>query len=174
MKLIYSAILILSLIACSNNKSKAPTRPFDNFIFSYSAEMAYSIKFTTNDTVFLFVSFPKTGKKYFSTIQSKDKERLDSFLNTNRLSSFDTTYIQENLSDGVSYKFYLTKDTAVNWVFVYGKEGPKQLYTFASWLTTLKEQLKFYEYNGKVDFGNLKYIELPLVPPPPIDDKNSP
>jgi hypothetical protein len=144
------------------------TNPFDNFVFSYSAEAsAYSLKFTTSDTIFLSVNFPEQGSKYFSVIKDKQKNILDSFLHTNKFSTYDTTYIQKYLQDGISYKFYLTKDTTINWVYVYGDEAPKELYIFANWLTNLKAQLKFYPYNGRVKFGDLKYIELPIVPPPP-------
>ena len=166
---------ILVLFGCHNNKSKGQLKSFDSFVFSYSAEdLAYSMKFTfDSDTTFLGISFPEKGNKYFAIIQVKDKKMIDSFLSVYKLSSFDTTYIQEHLNDGIEYKFYLTKDTTKNWVYIYGQEGPKELYLFANWLTNFKEQLKFYPYNGKVKFGDLKYIELPIVSPPPRENKNN-
>jgi hypothetical protein len=168
MKCLINLLLILFLVSCSNDEPKVRTNPFDNFIFSYSAEdSAYSLKFTPNDTIFLGVYFPEHGNKYFSIIKDKQRNTLDSFLYANKLSTYDTTYIQKYLQDGIAYKFYITKDTAANWTYIYGDEGPKKLYTFANWLTSLKEQLKFYPYNKKVKFGDLRYIELPIVPPPP-------
>jgi hypothetical protein len=99
-------------------------------------------------------------------------QRLDSFLKENDFKRYDTIYFQNNLQDGGSYKFYLTKDSAINWVFIYGHEGPKSLYDFAKWLDNLKDRQTFYPIDTTIDFGNLKYILLPPIPPPPTNNSH--
>lgn len=170
MKCFSFVYLIFYLVSCSYDTPKGVKNSSDSFVFSYSAEnSAYSLKFTNEDTIFLVVNFPEEGNTYFSIIKGNQKSTLDSFLYASKFSTYDTTYINEYLNDGVAYKFSLTKDSEVNWTYIYGDKGPKELYVFAKWLTTLKDQSKFYTYRGKVNFGNLRYIELPVVQPPPID-----
>lgn len=167
MKLTKVLLLASFLLGCDRNEQDKKTRLFESFVFSFSAEdSAYSLKFTNTDTVFFLKSFPSPGGIYIGTIQEKDKNILDSLIKSKDLSKYDTTYIQNNLQDGISYKFYLTQGKFVNWVYIYGDEGPKELYAFAKWLTDLTEHLKLYPFNGKADFGDLKYIALPIVPPP--------
>lgn len=170
MKYFYIISLLIFLLGCHNNHPKQQPEPFNNFVFSYSTEhLNYSMKFSAaDDSVFLCIHFPEKGNTYYSVISKKDKNVLDVSLNTYKLSSFDTTYIQENLQDGNSYKFYIEKDSIKSWVYIYGYEGPEKLYRFSDWLISLKDRLKFYPYNGHVEFGDLRYIQLPIVPAPPI------
>jgi hypothetical protein len=167
-------LFFLALITASCKNEPTTERPtYSEFVFSCSEENAnYSIKFISGDTIFLEKRFPRPRELYYAIIQHKEKEKLDSFLNKTDFTQYDTVYFQNNLQDGVSYKFYLTKDTATNWVLIYGNEGPKPLYDFAKWLTNLKDRQTFYSIDTTIDFGNLKYILLPPIPPPPINNSH--
>ena len=158
--------LVLITASCKNGQiSKHST--YNDFVFSTSTESDnYSLKFTDSDTIFFEKRFPKPKQLYYAIIQNNDKEKLDSILQKTDFTKYDTVYFQNNLQDGISYKFYLTKKAHVNWVLMYGHTGPKSLYDFADWLTNLKDRQTFHPINGTVDFGNLIYIILPPIPPP--------
>ena len=133
----------------------------------------YSIKFTGSDTIFLQSRFPIPKRLYYGIIQTNERKKLDSFLQNINLTSYDTVYFQNNLQDGGNYKFYLRQNSIVNWVLIYGHNGPKPLYEFADWLTALKDQQHFYPTNAAVNFGDLTYIILPPIPPPPKNGPNT-
>lgn len=161
------------IISCHEKALTVKSTKFDNFIFSYSQLYAdYSIKFTNSDTIFLQRRFPQPRAVFYSIIQNKDSLKLDSFLTKIDLKKYDTVYMQNNLQDGDSYKFVMSNDTITKWTFIYGNEGPKQLYDFANWLRDLQERQRFYPIDTSIYFGNLNYIVLPQVPPPP-KTKNS-
>lgn len=173
MKLSLIPLTIISLSACSTNNQKTKLTTFDTFVFSYRQLYTdYSIKFTNSDTIFLQKRFPRPKALFYSIIQNNDVLKLDSFLTTSSFKKYDTLYVQNNLEDGSSYKFVLTKNMTTNWIFIYGKEGPKTLYEFGNWLSDFKERQIFYPIDAKIDFGNLNYILLPEIPSQP-DIKNS-
>ena len=116
--------------------------------------------------------FPNPNENYFAIVDRKQIDLLDSFINAIQLTRFDTMYFQNNLQDGGRYKFYLKLDTTTKWTFIYGKEGPKALYEFGDWLINFKEQVNYTRIDRKIDFGDLRYIELPPLPPPPIKENS--
>jgi hypothetical protein len=166
-------LFIVITIGCDKKNQQKKLNSFDNFVFTNSELYSdYSIKFTNSDTIFLERRFPKPKELSYSIIQREEIEKLDSFLKKNDFKRYDTLYFQNNLQDGASYKFYLTKDTVISWVLIYGNEAPRPLYDFAKWLDNLKNQQTFYQIDTTIDFGNLKYILLPPIPPPPINNSH--
>ena len=159
-------LLSLTTLDCKNGlTNNLPT--YNEFVFSYSTESEnYSVKFVRNDTIFLQERFPKPKGLFYSVMRGNDREKLDSFLNKIHFSTYDTVYFQDNLHDGTSYKFYLKQATAINWVFIYGHNGPKLLYEFADWMATLKNRQIYHPSDASVTFGDLTYIVLPPIPPP--------
>ena len=167
-QLVVSTFLCTLLFSCTDNRERTKEFDFDNFVFSHSElHSDYSIKFAQSDTVYFGKRFPKPTESFYAIIGKHDLTTLDSFLIQFHISNYDTTYIQDNLSDGSSYKFYLTTDTSKKWVFIYGKEGPNALYEFANWLTGFEARQTFKPTEIKADYGDLNYILLPQVPPPP-------
>ena len=71
--------------------------------------------------------------------------------------SFDSTYIQKGLQDGSGYKFYVRSKGVQKQVYIYGKEGPSQLYALAAWIEALKahKTKEFKPTTRQVDFGKL-------------------
>ncbi|MCG9898521.1 MAG: hypothetical protein MH132_02235 [Hydrotalea sp.] len=169
MKVAYFLFITITAFGCDRPKAEPEKRTFDEFIFSYSEECcSYSLKFSDKDTIFMQRQFPEPKENFFTIADRKHVFRLDSFIHRIELAKFDTMYFQNNLHDGGSYKFYLKLDTAIKWTFVYGDEAPKKLYEFGDWLRSLKEKMIYTKTNRQIDFGDLKYIELPSVSPPPI------
>lgn len=161
-------LLTLFISACKQKQKGKDMRNFDNFIFSYNEECCdYSIEFTNSDTIFIQKRFPRPKEIYFAIVENKDIIKLDSFLNAIDFSNYDTVCSQNHLQDGGSYKFYVTNDTNIKWTFIYGNEGPKSLYNFGIWLRDFKDRQKAYSIDTTINFGNLNYILLPEVPPPP-------
>jgi len=165
----------MTFLTISCHKKTNGTKPttFDDFIFSYSQLNAdYSIKFTNSDTIFLQRRFPRPTELFYSVFSSNDSLKLDSFLKKINFKNYDTVYVQKFLEDGGSYKFVVTKDTTTNWTFIYGDNGPKQLYGFGNWLSNLKDKQNFYPIGTTIDFGNLNYILRPKIPPPPVTENS--
>ncbi|HEV8270604.1 MAG TPA: hypothetical protein VGQ04_04820 [Chitinophagaceae bacterium] len=159
-------LVALTIFNCNHGVTKQYPR-YNAFVFSSSAESEnYSIKFAGNDTIFLQERFPKPKQLFYSVIQKDDRKKLDSLLEKVDFPRYDTVYFQNNLQDAITYKFYLARDTTINWVLIYGHKGPKSLYEFAGWLTALKDRQTFHPTNASVDFGDLTYIVLPHIPPP--------
>jgi hypothetical protein len=127
------------------------------------------MKFAQDDTVYFEKRFPEPAESFYAILDNNNRKTLDSFLLQFQTSNYDTTYMEHNLSDGGSLKFYLTTDTLKKWVFIYGNEGPKELYTFAIWLKDLKEHQSFKPTTTKADYGDLRYILFPKLPPPRKD-----
>lgn len=173
MKVVYLLFITITAFSCDRPKAEPEKRTFDEFIFSYSEECcSYSLKFTNNDTVFMQRQFPEPKENFFAMTDRKLISTLDSFINAIELSKFDIMYFQNNLHDGGSYKFYLKLDTTITWTFIYGNEAPKPLYQFGDWLRSLKEQFEYSSIDRTIDFGDLRYIELPSVPPPPVKENS--
>jgi hypothetical protein len=162
-------ILIIFLFSCKEKAGVRSKMTFNSFVFSEEAPYAnYSLKFGNNDTVFYQKRFPTPKRNFYSLIEDNALVKLDSFVKAIDFASLDTVYENLNLQDGVAYKFYLTKDSVVKWSYVYGDEGPKSLYDFASWLRKLVESQNFNVLDSTIDFGNLRYVEIPSPPPPKI------
>ena len=171
MKLLALSFITIFLFSCKEKGVIQSKITFDSFVFSQDAPSAnYSLKFGNNDTLFYQKRFPCPKKNFYSLLAEKEIAKLDSFLKAIDFASLDTFYDNPNLQDGVAYKFYLTKDSVVKWNYVYGGEGPRSLYDFANWLKKLKDNRQFNQIDSNIEFGNLRYIELPNVPPPKTGD----
>lgn len=171
MKLLSLSFIIIFLFSCKEKAGIRSKVSFDSFVFSQDAPSAnYSLKFGNNDTLFYQKRFPSPKKNFYSVLQEKEIAKLDSFLKAIDFTSLDTFYDNPNLNDGVAYKFYLTKDSVTRWSYVYGDEGPRSLYDFANWLRKLKDNRQFNRIDSTIEFGDLRYIELPHVPPPKTGD----
>lgn len=165
---VLASFILLTLFTFSSSQNEKKERPFDEFVFSFGEECCdYLIKFTTGDTVFLQKRLPRPRQNYFTIAADSDNIKLDSFLNAINFFSYDNMYVQKLLQDGARYRFDLTKDTCIKWIYIYGDEGPKQLYDFANWLRDFKDRQKFFPVDSTINVGNLDYIWLPDVPPPP-------
>ena len=161
----YLIIIIIIFTSCQHKEEKV----FDDFIFSSAGlHYDYSMKFSNNDTVYFQKRFPEPIENYYSLIEKNDRIQLDRFINKLDFTKYDTIYAQENLMDGGSLLFNITKQKENNWLFIYGHKAPKEILTFATWLNGFKEKQKLNRSLKDIDFGNLRYILPP--PPPPLRD----
>ncbi len=157
---------MIFVVQCKEEKLKTQPVIYDDFIFSYSGfQLNYSMKFSKSDTIFLQIRFPKPTATFYSILQSSDKLKLDSILEKIDFKKYDTLYEQHNLEDGTGLKFFLEKDSVINWVYIYGENGPTQLYNFAKWLRHLKDKQYFFQIDTTIKFGNLYHILLPKMSP---------
>ena len=158
-------LTIIALVSCNRKETKS----FDNFIFSDAGlHHDYSLKFTNNDTIFLQKRFPSPTENYYAILTEEDNDSLNKFVEKIDFKNYDTLYAQENLEDGRSLLFRVSKLKENHWVFIYGHNGPKELFEFTKWLISFKEKQKFKPSSKAKDYGDLKYI-LPPPPPPKID-----
>ena len=111
MKLYLSlAIIILTIISCDNSKQIDKRQTFKQFDFSYNDffTTCFSIKFTQGDTVFIrqhWASISDTLKRnqnYFAILTDTERQKLDSFLDKAKFTSYDTSYYQ-SYQDGDYY-----------------------------------------------------------------------
>lgn len=171
MKRVALSLIIIFLLSCKDKVSIQSKITFNSFVFSQASESSnYSIKFGNSDTIFYQKRFSSPKENFYSVVRNEDLKILDSFLKAINFSKLDTCYIESGLQDGLAYKFFLTKDSITEWSFIYGDEGPSTLYKFASWLKELKNTRSFDRIDSTIDFGNLRYIEIPNVPPPKPGD----
>lgn len=171
MKLTAITFITIFLLGCVGKENPKLKRPYLSFVFSQASESSnYSLKFGINDTVFYQKRFPSPKENVYSVIKDEEFKKLDSFLAAINFSKLDTCYIQAGLQDGLAYKFYVTRNSLTQWSFIYGDEGPRPLYKFASWLKELKKTRTFDRIDSAIDFGNFRYIEIPNVPPPKTGD----
>jgi len=171
-----TTILILTLLLSSCQRENKKVETFKCFVFSRSSEASnYSIKFTESDTVFLEKRFPAPRQHYFFIIEKSDKDIIKKLVNEIQFSKYDSIYDEyatNHLVDGVGYKFYFQKDTLKNWVYIYGKIGPKEFYDFANLIEHIKQKQMLLLTDKQVDFGNLDHILLPEPPPDPTKNNN--
>jgi len=160
--------LTLCFYSCGNKNIEKRIKSFDEFIFSQSAlHENYSLKFTKSDTLFLEERFPEPSKQFYAFVSDSIRRKLNFILDTLNIARFDTAYLQENLQDGVSYKFYLRNDSFTKTVGVYGYEVPKELYSFSLLLDSFAKTVIRYPIVREIDFGDLSGINPPPAPPPP-------
>jgi hypothetical protein len=158
-------LTIITLVSCNRKE----VNPFDSFTFSDAGlHHDYSMKFTNSDTIYLQTRFPSSVENYYAIITKEDRKNLNQFIEKLNFKKYDTIYAQENLDDGRSLLFRILNRKENHWIFIYGHNGPKELFEFAKWLTNFKEKQKFKPSSKASDYGNLKYI-LPPPPPPKID-----
>jgi hypothetical protein len=159
---------ILCLYSCDNNDVKPEKKVFNEFVFSQAAlHENYSLKFTQSDTFFIEKRFPEPVMRFYALLSDSIRMKLNTQLTTLNLTRFAKLYRQENLEDGVSYKFHLRNDKVVKTVGVYGKEAPMGLYPFAEWLDSIAKTVVMFPLNRQIDFGDLSGINVLPVPPPP-------
>jgi hypothetical protein len=92
-------------------------------------------------------------------------------VNEIQFSKYDSVYDENKVNglvDGTEYKFYVQKDSSKNYVYIYGRIGPKEFYGFAKRIELLKQKQKLILINKQVDFGNLYHI---LLPDPPANNQ---
>jgi len=157
-------LTIVALVSCNRKE----TKPFDSLTFSDAGlHHDYSVKFTNSDTIYLQTRFPSPLENYYAIITEGDRKNLNQFVEKLDFKKYDTIYAQENLEDGRSILFSISKQNKSHWVYIYGHNGPKELFDFSKWLSNFKEKTKFKPSVKAQDYGDLKYI-LPPPPPPPI------
>lgn len=165
--LIFSLALIIS---CS--KADKDNRSTDSFVYSFSAQhLDYSIKFNDNDTVYFQKRFPEPVSNYYAVIKNNEKRNIIEIIDKINFSRYDSIYEQQNLKDGDGFKFYKTKKSKVNSIYVYGNKAPEELYHYTIQFNNLSKTFNFKPFDGKVDFGNLSHILL--LTPPPVSYKDS-
>src|SRR5690348_12626630 len=116
MKPLSLSFITIFLFSCKEKAGIRSKIRFDSFVFSQDAPSAnYSLKFGNNDTLFYQKRFPSPKKNFSSVLEEKQFAKLDSFLNAIDFVNLDTFYVNQNLQDGVAYKFYLAKNNDVKW-----------------------------------------------------------
>jgi hypothetical protein len=154
------------MVACfSCSKTNKNSLPFDSFVYSYSAmNMEYSIKFNNSDTVYFQKRYPNPETNYYAIIKDTEKDSISALIQKIDFSKYNAIYQQDNLKDGNGFKFYTIKDNKTNSIYVYGNKAPKELYLNAAKFNEYAKRFNFQPYNGKVNFGDLSNIELPVAP----------
>lgn len=155
----------------SKKSSKQKHNTFNEFIFSQSALFEnYSLKFTESDTLFMEVRFPKPAKRFYAILTEGTIDKLTSMIDTLNLKEPHSLYVQDNLQDGISLKFYFRSSGLTKTIGVYGNEAPTEIYTLTHRLDSLAKSVRKYPYHKKIDFGDLSGIVIPLPPPPGGED----
>ena len=163
-------LLLLSFIILSGCKTDTREQPFDSFVYSYAAmDMEYSIKFNEGDTVYFQKRYPKPASNYFAVVKDAQRDSIIALASQVDFAKYDSLYVDPTLSDAEKFKFYKQKDNKIYWVYVADRNGPKELFKLAIQFNEFAKHLNFQPYNGKIDFGNLKHIELPTPPPMPAN-----
>lgn len=170
-KIILVLLVLVVVTGCEGNKKN--DQIVENFVFSYSAMYSdYSMKFTKNDTVFLEKRFPKPTEHFYFIIKESEKQKILKLAEDINFDKYDTIYDQylvNRLVDGTSYKFYVEKGSKKDWVYIYGKNGPKEFYVLSDLLNSLKEKQNLRKTSKVINFGNLDFI---LLPEPPESQNN--
>ncbi|MDW9379947.1 hypothetical protein [Chryseobacterium sp. JV558] len=145
---------------------------FDDFDFSYSNtfETDFSIKFSSkNDSIFLYENWaaenkqlPRNKTSYLSTLNEKQRSKLESFMSNIDFKSLDTLYF-EKYQDGEYYSFYIRKDKIRKTIKVHSYNAPKSLSNFAHWIYETKKSLKLKETQKSFEFKSKK--NYPKLPP---------
>lgn len=155
---------LFALLACSctEEKNQEPKAAFDNFVFSFQG---HSMKFTQRDTVFMRRRNVPLNELLHSVISKEDKSTINRFIDSISSVNYDSLYIEQHLHDGSEYKFYITNGKAITSIYLYGQKGPRELYSFATWLVHLEHRYKFQPINANINFGNLDRVMLHPLPP---------
>ncbi len=167
-KIILLLFLFILFIGCESKKEIL----FDSFVFSDGGlHHSYSLKFSNSDTIYLERQFPTPTEHFYSIISSVDKDSVNEIIKRIEFSKYNSTYFQDNLSDGNTFQFFkMNNDSAKSIITVYGDKAPEKLYDFYSAFRNLKEKQKFIPIKTNQNFGDLKYF-LPPPPPPPMLNK---
>jgi len=170
----YIIVIFIIFLSCEKKEVKK-NNSFTNFVFSMSAQHSdYSMKFTDSDTIFFEKRFPNPKECFYSIIQKRDKDSIYKIISQINFSKYDSIYDEYQLNhlvDGTGYKFYVDNKSRKNSIYIYGRIGPKELYSFAYHLEKLKKRLQLHPTNKQIDFGNLNHILLPEPPPDPTIKK---
>ena len=119
-----------------NKQHKHPT--FDSFDFTYNNVFSncFSIKFTQGDTVYIkrhFVASLEDSAyakaSYYALLSKYQTNKLDSFIRAIDFSAYDSSYL-DGSQDGLTYQFYIRRDTIVKTIFVHSRQAPGQLLRF--------------------------------------------
>jgi len=170
MKKFYLLLLVLvGITNCSQPRKGEDLNEKFELVYSRGdagAGSQFSLKFSAGDTLYFrnYKYNPNKEIKYL-LLQKDQKANFNKILRRVKWMNFDSTYIQQGLQDGSGYKFVFKKDKDFKSVYIYGKEGPAQLYKLSNWIDSLKWEntQKFRPLNHKVDFGNLYNIVEPEI-----------
>jgi hypothetical protein len=175
MKQIVISFIVLTLVfGC--NQPERKSKIFNDFDFSYNDVFStcFSIKFTQGDTVYIrqhfspsFSDLPPADTSYVSVLQSKDRERLDSFIKATNFNKYDSVYY-EGYQDGIEFQFFIVNDSTRRRIYVHSMTAPKELYLFAKYIVETKKRLKHTPVDTVINYGSLKNFLPPTVSEPII------
>ncbi|SFC63026.1 DUF6438 domain-containing protein [Flavobacterium phragmitis] len=164
---------ILFLFLCCTKKEKIDTFPFDEFVFAGEAlHSVFCIKFTKSDTVYYQRIFPEPIENSYAVINLEEKAELNKLLRETNFEKFDTVYANNVIEDEQTYLINVSNLGKRKSIYLYAREAPKKLDRFIKSLGEIKGKLHFMPTNKKVDFGDLKSILPPPLPPMPVKKVN--
>lgn len=150
MRFLYIAFLLL-FVSCKKEK----VRLHEDFVFSYAGEQNLKVYKFTGDTVFVSHSYPARVKAYFYLIDDYEKNKINEYLDTIKGNNFKKEYINDDVVDGLYYRFEFLKSKKRVYVQNFESEEIKTLTDFTNYLINLSNRKKEIEHsNLKIDFGN--------------------
>jgi hypothetical protein len=161
-------LLLTGLLSCGENKQIASANKYE-FVYS-RADVGqgahFSLKFSNSDTLF-FQNYKYNPEKQvvYALLGEEDKDKLNDLVGEIKWLDLDSAYVQPNLQDGSGYNFYLKRNGSQKTIYIYGKEGPEQLYKLSLWLEELqaRKQQEYQVTKTKVAFGDLRRVVYPEV-----------
>lgn len=161
-----SLILFFALTSCTKKEV-----PFDVFVYSFSAYPTdFSIKITQSDTIYMQKRNNFERSNFYALLNDTDRDSLIALTEKVDFLKYKNVNETPGAKDGVAVKFYRTKKGMKEWAYGFSGSESEELFPLAMRFNKFAKGFQFVPTDEKVDFGDLKYIELPT--PPPISIKN--
>lgn len=166
---VYALMLSAFLIqGCETSETKSHFNYLDITYFNVTP-LAYSLRFTSSDTVFylqFFSNYPikgiVDGSIYYGMLKKEQSKTLDSFLTVMNFQEYKPDYRSGDL-DGEEFKLYYNSTILYDSVEGDINRAPLEIRKLMGWVKEIKPLLKFNPYQGQINWNG---SSLWLSPPP--------